>query len=111
MDFAKWRPAVLLRRALGGWAFDSLIAASNPFKFELGQEPDGLSALTSFGFDIAGRVIPCSEVGRLRLAMAGSSTEFPISADRYKARMIRTSASPSTPDGSGSLFFRMQSEK
>jgi hypothetical protein len=43
--------------------------------------------------------------------MAEILTGRPDFADWYKAWTMRTSCSPSSPDGSGARSFRMQSEK
>ena len=63
------------------------------------------------GLLIPGRVMRCFPLGRVRGSKGGTCTTFPVSADSYRACTMRTSCSPSSPEGSGSRFFRMQSEK
>src|SRR5262245_35427615 len=73
--------------------------------------PEGARAWITSGLSMGGLRISCSRLGRSRRSKGSSSTGRPLSAERYRARMTRTSARPSSAPGSGSRLIRMQSEK
>src|SRR6185436_12681026 len=63
--------------------------------------PEGARAWMTSGLSMGGLRISCSRLGRSRRSKGSSSTGCPVSAERYSARMTRTSARPSSAPGSG----------
>ena len=65
----------------------------------------GASAFTSRGtLANAGLAISCRKFGRAGISVCLTATGRLLSADRKIASIVRTSARPSRPDGSGSFF-------
>src|SRR4029453_1757676 len=86
--------------------YDSLTQPRGGRRYSL-----ALCTLTSAGFLTPGLVMRWRPVGRFVFVNGGIATAFPVLADLYSAWTMRTSCRPSSPDGSGWRFFRMQSEK
>src|SRR6476660_5778779 len=78
---------------------------------DLHQSGEGLEAFTSLGMGTPGLVICCERVGRFLGGLISTVTGAAVRAERYRASMIFASIRPSRPEGSGSLFCRMESEK
>ena len=62
------------------------------------------------GLDTGGLLTSIASVGRLWRSNSSRETTPPVRADSNAARMMRTSARPSRPEGSGSRSARTQSE-
>src|SRR5258705_2750970 len=70
-----------------------------------------LSACTSVGLSTAGRCFVCLIEGLFVCRTGSILTARRRLAERYSASIMRTSAIPSVPEGSGAWLLRIQLEK